>query len=124
MNAIVKIEGQAIPGLEVPVEVYGIAERVKRSMKLFIILLLTGVLCILIPILHFVLVPGFLLASFVFGFLKFNEVYAIDLKNFRCPSCQSSLKDTQIFLKQKNPISRIFCFECRKQIYFEIVKFN
>lgn len=111
-----------MPYLDIPVEIYGTTQRIRRSIKLFIILFFAAVFSILIPVLHFVLVPGFLISAIVFGFLKFKEVYSLNLIGVKCPSCQSPLNESQVNLSESKSSSRVYCFECRKNIDFQIIK--
>ncbi|MBN8538064.1 MAG: hypothetical protein J0M15_13500 [Deltaproteobacteria bacterium] len=124
MNVIVKVEGQIMPCPDIPIEIYGTTQRIQRSIKLFILLFFAAVFSLLIPVLHFVLVPGFLISAIAFGIMKFKEVYGLNLSGVKCPSCQSPLNESQINLSKAKATSRVFCFECRKNIDFQIIKNN
>ena len=74
-------------------------EKIKRGLKSFFIFFIIALLCILIPILHFVLVPGF----FIFAIYKFvsttREMGNISNADFKCPSCNQQIQLKNISLQ-------------------------
>jgi hypothetical protein len=101
--------------------IYSQRERVLRGLKTFFIFFLAAVVSVVIPVLHFVLVPTFLIAAFVMGYLKFKDVGSIDLSNFTCPECQKNLNEKILAFKDKDFSGRLRCYDCRKNIYISIL---
>lgn len=118
MKVKINIDGHFYNEVELPASSFSYKTRMNRSMKLFFILLLGAVGAILIPILHYILVPGLLISAFIFPILKFKEIALIDLMGFKCPSCNNPFKEKFFPLKSNDSQKRVYCFECRKNISF------
>lgn len=124
MKLKVNVDGEWVLGEDLPLKTLAVNERLKRSLKVFFIFFLMAVLSILIPVLHFVLVPGFLIASVVLSILKYKEIGIIDLSNFSCPSCKKKMHEKTISFKKSDETLRLFCSECRKNIVLFLLETN
>lgn len=89
-------------------------DRLKRSLKTFFIFLGAAVFSVLIPVLHFFLVPVFLILSVFLSYRKFNEILSINLQNLNCPGCETKLSASETTLKRNDSIIRLSCEGCRK----------
>jgi hypothetical protein len=66
--------------------------RAVRAAKAMGICWAIAVFCILIPVLHFVLVPGFLLIGILMFIQQWGQKFYFVEGTIRCPSCQTELK--------------------------------
>ncbi len=121
MKAKINFDGNWLSEKEFDSYKFSIKDRIKRSLKIFSIFFGTAILSILIPILHFFLVPLFLGLSVFLSYRKFMEVMSIDLRGITCPGCKDNLISGEIALRKKNPTVRLTCDSCRKglTIFFE-----
>lgn len=78
---------------------FGAGARIRRATKFFLIFLFAAIVSLLIPVLHFLLVPGFLLAALIMSVIKFKETGSIDLTRFGCPSCAKEFPDKKVPLR-------------------------
>jgi ribosomal protein S27AE len=46
-----------------------------------------ALLCVFVPVFHFVLVPAFLLTGLVMGWLSFKKDFHVKNGKFKCPQC-------------------------------------
>lgn len=99
---------------------FSLGERIERSLKIFGVLFALAVFSIVIPIFHFILVPGFLLAAFIFTFIRFKEISYIDLTKFNCPKCSCPIDEKVIYLKKNSLFAKIYCFSCRINMRLQI----
>lgn len=116
MKAKINFDGTILPSVELVIHSYTLNERFKRSLKMFLLLFFSSIACILIPVLHFVLVPLFLILSLVMPFRKFKESKSIDLKSLNCPGCNASLNAGVVSLKSDDSTVRLGCNSCRKSL--------
>jgi len=116
MKAKVNFDGIWMPSVDLVIYSYALNERIKRSLKLFFILLAFAVFSILIPVLHFVLVPMFLILSLVLSLRKFKETKKIDFTGTVCPKCKIDLKTGILSLKEDDKTVRLNCDNCRKSL--------
>lgn len=107
--------------VDLPLVKFSFTDRVKRAVKTFTVLLAAAVFSILIPVLHFVLVPGFFISAFVMSILRFNQVSYIELNNFKCPKCSELLTEKKIFQSKKEGLSKIYCLNCRTNMKMEVI---
>lgn len=63
------------------------AERVQRGMKIGGALLVAAIVSVFVPVLHFILVPGFLILGLVFGFTTYLTRSEVLEGQFDCPVC-------------------------------------
>lgn len=98
--------------------IYTSSEKLKHGLKSFFIFFFIAVFCILIPILHFVLVPGFLLFA-IYKFIKSQkEVGEIVLAKFNCPNCANLIELKNVDLKFPH---KEYCPQCRTSLKIETV---
>ncbi len=92
---------------------YSMTTRWKRSLKIFFILFGISIFSIFVPVLHFVLVPGFLIAAGVMAWLTFQESKFIDLANVPCPKCSAPFSEKGLHPNKKQKFIKIYCYHCR-----------
>lgn len=93
-------------------------EKFQRGLKNFLIFFFAALFCILIPILHFVLVPAFILFA-VYRFIKIQgESGEIPEVVFSCPNCNKiiSIKNITLHFPRKE-----YCPECRSSFKINTV---
>ena len=100
MKIKLNVDGQWHDDIELPVEIIGYNQRIKNSVKIFLILFVAAALSVLIPVLHFVLVPSLLVASVIMSRIKFQQTGLLDLNEFKCPRCKNAIKEKKIFFKK------------------------
>lgn len=96
-----------------------LGKRIERSTKIFFILFGLSIFSIAIPIFHFILVPGFLIAAFLFAYSRFKQISYLDLTNFHCPKCSESLDEKALYFKKDDYYTRLYCFKCRTNMRLE-----
>lgn len=64
-----------------------VATRVGRAAVRLVGAWVLAVACVLVPLLHFVLVPGFFLAGPVLAWLAFRETVVVKSERITCPKC-------------------------------------
>lgn len=120
MNLRINCDGNWVNDRELPVEELRAEVRTQRGLKTFAKLLFSALVSVFIPVMHFLLVPGFLISSFVYGFRKYKEIYLIDLGGFDCPSCGTKFKEQRVSLREDETSTRLFCYSCRKNTYLYV----
>lgn len=84
-------------------------DRVNLAIKKFVVLLASAIGAILIPVLHFFLVPLLLILSFVLAYKAYNTHYRLVFKKpCSCIECQTAMK-TEIMLDES---LRVKCSQC------------
>lgn len=68
------------------------SSRMMRALKGLGICWAIAVFCVLIPILHFVLVPAFLLIGIVMFIQQWGQKFYFVSGSIRCPGCQTEMK--------------------------------
>ncbi|MGZ5278641.1 MAG: hypothetical protein ACXWC9_01785 [Pseudobdellovibrionaceae bacterium] len=85
------------------------SERLKVSLKKFVLFFVLAVVSFLIPVLHFFLVPLFLLLSILFAVKAYSAVYRLKLQDACiCIHCQAPIK-SEILLGEN---LRFKCDKC------------
>lgn len=92
--------------------------RLKIAGRTCVAFLMAAVLSIFIPVLHFVLVPVFLISAFVMFFIQYGKVSYIDLGGFSCPRCGGNLNQKRVFQNNKDIYSKVYCYHCRSSMKF------
>lgn len=69
---------------------FTVQERIQRTIKVSGFIFLAAFFSVFIPILHFVLVPLFLIGSLVFGIATWLDKAEILSGGFNCPQCKKS----------------------------------
>lgn len=116
MKAKVNFDGRWLSEIDVDSYKYPVNERIKRSLKTFFIFFGAALLSVLIPVLHFFLVPVFLILSVLFSYRKFKEIHSVDLSNLSCPDCKIKLNSGKMGLKVDDLTVRLSCDGCRKTL--------
>lgn len=75
---------------------------------------LFALISIFLPILHFFLVPLFLVISLYVGVTRFTCTRFIDLYHKKCPSCDAELDIKFLYIKHKE--IDLDCINCRSQL--------
>lgn len=91
-------------------------DRFKRSLKTFFIFFGAAIFSVLIPVLHFFLVPVFFILSVFLSYRKFNEIISINLLDLNCPGCETKLSSSETTLKKNDSVIRLSCESCRKRL--------
>jgi len=87
--------------------------RVVKSIQLFLGFLFLAALSILVPVMHFVLVPTLLLLAMILPFLNMKNDKALTAQNISCPKCKA-----KIHFKTKSFSNEVknFCVACHTQV--------
>lgn len=99
---------------------FSLLNRIRRSLKIFGILLLAAIVSVFIPVIHFLLVPAFVISAFVVAVIRFNQVSYVDLTGFNCPKCSQPLNETEIYQNKKANFLKVYCYHCRSNMNLEI----
>lgn len=83
--------GESTTGM-LHITAYTKKERVMRAIKALALMWALALATALIPIAHFVLVPGFLLAGPIMAFMRYRVVDHPDNATGECPVCRQSIK--------------------------------
>lgn len=116
MKVKINFDGNWLDEMDLPIQFFTLNEKIKRSLKSFFLFIGAAILSIFIPVLHFVLVPVFVLTAVVIAFLKFKERAFFDLTTLGCPVCKRNLNKGLKGLKKNESTLRLFCEECQKSI--------
>src|SRR5690606_26116863 len=95
---------------------FNYSSRLMKALVAFSGFAVAALVSIAIPVLHFVLVPGFLIAAFVFSYLKFNQVSYVYLKDFNCPMSANPLNENLVYQTKSKGSTKLYCSECRKSM--------
>lgn len=117
---LIKFNDSSTNNVNLEVKPIELGKRLERATKIFFILLGLSIFSIAIPIFHFVLVPGFLIAAFVFAYKYFNQISYLDLTSFQCPKCSQPLNEKILHLKRSDNYWRLYCFNCRINMRLEL----
>lgn len=117
--ALVQFDDLSTYVVNIPISQFTFNERLKRAIKIFFTLILISILAVLIPILHFVLVPAAFIAAFVMGYIRYSQTAIADFSSIICSKCSVQLNEKKIYLKPNQDFIKLYCFNCRR--YFKIV---
>ena len=93
---------------------YAAGDRLKRALLRLLGFWLAAGLAVFIPIAHFVLVPGFLIAGPVLAYLTYQQKQARDHAEGQCPVCQA---EVNIKLEAKDEIPKwSYCPACNASL--------
>jgi hypothetical protein len=87
--------------------------RVMTAAKYLLVSWVVAALCILLPVVHFFLVPMGVLTGIVLFFRKMSQIYFTNGGVIACPKCQSKLSVTS---KSFNFPLKEFCPTCRTEV--------
>lgn len=96
------------------------AQRIRRSLEIAALFWGAALLAVFIPVLHFVLVPLFILVGIVAAHRRHKEVSFVSLENLKCLKCQADLKQKEVHQTVEAPSSKIYCYECRSSMRLEV----
>ena len=118
MNIRAESEFATIPtNAEIQMQSWEATERKKRALKAAGLCLGLACASLFLPIAHFVLVPGFLVATpFVFSFISKQKNRLLG-GNYLCPCCGAKIK---LHSQPANFPIRDSCSECRKAVSIKI----
>ena len=88
---------------------YTLSERMNRMLKISGLLLLAAIVAVFVPILHFVLVPGLLLAALFMGTMTWLDCAEVLRGEFPCPQCQ---KTNTLSRQSESFPSNVRCTHC------------
>lgn len=89
------------------------ADRLKESLKKMFIFWGLSIASVFIPVLHFFLVPLFLLMGIGFFFFQMKQTHVMENLKFNCPSCGQENKIIKMYFKDSH---RFRCQSCSTQI--------
>ena len=89
-------------------------DRIKRAAVIFGAALLGTAIAILIPLVHFVLVPAALVLGTVFALLRLRQREIFRSAGGRCPFCSTEQSFT-VMGRFKLP-KKLYCSSCRRQL--------
>ena len=121
MKAKVIFDGEDNSEADFPVILFSPKDRVLRAIRVFCLLLLCAAAAVFLPVIHFVLVPAFLISAMILPILKYKQSFLIDLSGLNCPGCQTHLRQKSLGLKTAELVVRLYCDECRKNIRLELL---
>jgi hypothetical protein len=98
---------------EVRAKYYEKKERTERAFKVLGLLWGIGLFCIIIPLAHFILVPGFFLAGPIVAFFFYNQTDIILGGSGNCPACGRPFKVARAGIKW--PLNDV-CSECHNSV--------
>jgi hypothetical protein len=83
--------GEHVETGEVVVTSWDKASRLKRALKILCLLWIGAVVSIVIPGLHFILVPGLFLAGPIAAYFLYRQESAVSGGTIQCPSCKNTI---------------------------------
>lgn len=89
-------------------------DRVQRGLKFFGIYFLIALGSVAVPVLHFFLVPLFLILSLYQGVTKYHQMRCLNLEDEICPVCNKTLKNGIGYFEEDT--LRTNCRSCRTQL--------
>lgn len=90
------------------------SERSTRAAKKAGMFFGLAVVSVFIPVMHFFLVPLFLILTAYFGFKSFKDTKSVDLTAITCPVCNHDLKEGEMFFSED--FVRLYCYQCQTQL--------
>lgn len=89
-------------------------DRVKRGVKAFFLYFIAALASVLIPVLHFFLVPLFLFLSVFQGLAQFKQTRSLNLNDEVCPICAKNLDKGMGYFD--GDLLRTSCSACRTKL--------
>jgi len=115
-------DNQIIKQIDFETESLILNKRLSRAIKTFLILLTCCIFSVLIPVFHFILVPGLAIGSFVIAYLRYNESVVVYMKNAECPGCKSSLLDKTYFRPSNDFSFLATCQNCSSDVKYKTLR--
>ena len=88
-------------------------EKLVAAVKKLITFWGLALISIFIPVLHFVLVPLFILVGIGFFFVQFQKTHLIHRLSFKCPDCDQENRIEKMYFKET---VRFRCEACSAQL--------
>ncbi len=107
--------GRSSPG-SVEIQQWNKKSRIVRSLIFFFTALILSLVSVLIPLLHFILVPGFLLAAPLGAWITFREESRILGGMSTCPDCNQPLPI--VATSDRWPLHEL-CTQCQRTLWVE-----
>lgn len=101
---------------EILIQFWNKKERTKRALKFGGMCWGFAIVCVFIPLLHFILVPGFLIAGPIVAFVVLSRESAILGGKGLCPYCNAALPIARA--PYRFPISDL-CTQCQSSLKIE-----
>lgn len=102
---------------EMKIRPLSVSERLKNSARSSALMLALALVSILVPVAHFILVPGFLLLMLVMGALEFRKKIEVSELSVKCQTCETlvdlSTRTSQDLLMKD-------CPGCNRQVTFRL----
>jgi len=117
-TVVIKYSDSSPTSGEVEVQLHNKNQRLISCIKFWGICWLLAVVSIFLPILHFFLVPTFILAGPLVGLYKYGQKGTVLGGVGKCPACQADLKIEKGNLKW--PLEEL-CTSCRRAVKIEPV---
>lgn len=114
-------DNQIIHQIDFITEPVIINKRLSRSIKIFSILIVCCIFSILIPVFHFILVPGLAISSFIMAYLRYKESLVVYMKYVTCPSCKSLIDDKTFFRTSEDFSFTATCQKCSSDVKFKTI---
>jgi hypothetical protein len=89
-------------------------QRTMRALKALGLFWGLAILAVFLPVIHFVLVPAFLILGPIFAINTYKQDASIVAKDLSCPECKAILKVSS--QKMKWPLL-LTCGDCKTRIY-------
>lgn len=100
---------------EMQTTLFNHGECVKRGLQRFGFFWLLAAITLFIPLAHFVLVPGFLIAGPVIAYLTYKATFQRDHITGTCPSCEEKIT---IKLEAKDELPKwTYCPNCKTPLH-------
>jgi hypothetical protein len=94
-----------------------LADRFKRAATIFGLGLVLALIAIPIPLVHFVLVPGALLAGAVLASVRLGQAEVFRTATGRCPFCGKA-QSFSVMGRFRLP-KKLYCSSCQRQLFLE-----
>lgn len=88
-------------------------ERARNAFKKFLLFFVAALASVLVPVLHFVLVPVFMVLSLVMAYQEFRLSHRLVFQDGLCAQCGNALKPHYLM----GPDQRFRCDECGGQYF-------
>ena len=99
---------------EAEIKEYAPRERMIRALKTLGLFWLAAVLCVLIPVFHFILVPGLLILGPIMARMQYKQELQMENVKVSCPDCKKEVTFKKI--SGNYPLKQI-CPHCSSQLY-------
>jgi hypothetical protein len=111
-----RVAGYAAEPGDATIEIESLSphQRFVRAAKGFGIMFGIAILCIGIPIAHFVLVPGCLVGAFIFAAVRYSQRAVVRSAHGRCPDCGAE-QDFDLHGPWKGPRDQV-CRSCHRPL--------